>query len=101
MIKPPYPYFGGKMAVRDLIWQRLGYTPNRVDPFFGGGSFLWFDPGFDWQTGDWRDDRPRIETVNDIDGFVANFWRAVRCAPAEVAARGDRPGNEKYLNPIP
>jgi hypothetical protein len=100
MIKPPYPYFGGKMAARDLIWQRLGYTLNRVDPFFGGGSFLWIDPGFDWQAGDWRDDRPRIETANDIDGFIANFWRAVQCDPAAVAEYADRPVNENDLHAI-
>jgi DNA adenine methylase len=100
MIKPPYPYFGGKMAARDLIWQRIGYTPNRVDPFFGGGSFLWIDPGFDWQAGDWRDDRPRIETANDIDGFIANFWRAVQCDPAAVAEHADRPVNENDLHAI-
>jgi hypothetical protein len=26
-----------------------------------------------------------VETVNDYDGYVANFWRAVQAAPEEVA----------------
>jgi hypothetical protein len=31
-----------------------------------------------------------VEYVNDLDGMVANFWRAVRYSPAETAAAADR-----------
>jgi site-specific DNA-adenine methylase len=37
---------------------------------------------------------PRIETVNDIDNYIANFWRALQHAPDEVAETADHPVNE-------
>ena len=39
-----------------------------------------------WQTG--------AETVNDLDGYLANFWRALAAAPEDVAAHADWPVNE-------
>jgi len=39
-----------------------------------------------------------VETVNDKDGFVANFWRAVQSAPDEVAHYSDWPSNENDLH---
>ena len=38
------------------------------------------------------------ETVNDADGFLANFWRAVRLDPAAVAEHADWPVNENDLH---
>ncbi len=96
MIKQPYPYFGGKMAVVNQIWKRFGDVPNFVDPFFGGGSALWGNPKFDWYTGNWKVSEP-IETVNDLNGYIANFWRAVSFAPLEVARFADAPVNEVDL----
>ena len=37
---------------------------------------------------------PRIETVNDKDGFLANFWRALAADPTAVASWADWPVNE-------
>jgi hypothetical protein len=39
----------------------------------------------------------RTETINDADGFVANFWRAVAADPAAVAKHTDWPCNETDL----
>jgi hypothetical protein len=38
------------------------------------------------------------ETINDADGFVANFWRAAEWAPDEVAKHADWPVNENDLH---
>jgi DNA adenine methylase len=83
----PFPYFGGKRAIADVIWQRFGDVPNYVEPFFGSGAVLLARPG-----------KPGIETVNDADGMVANFWRAVKAAPDEVAEYADWPVNENDLH---
>jgi hypothetical protein len=39
----------------------------------------------------------KVETINDADGFVANFWRAVSWDAAEVAKHTDWPTNEADL----
>jgi DNA adenine methylase len=83
----PFPYFGGKRAVAEVVWQRLGDVPNYVEPFFGSGAVLLARPS-----------RPGIETINDADGMVANFWRAVKAAPDEVAQYADWPVNENDLH---
>lgn len=42
-------------------------------------------------------DGKRIETINDADGFVANFWRAVSHDAEAVASFADWPVNEVDL----
>lgn len=91
LLVSPYPYFGGKSKIAADIWQRLGDVPNFVDPFFGSGSILLKRPT----------EHPfsqRIETVNDKDGLIANFWRAVRFEPDVVAHYADWPVNENDLH---
>jgi len=90
-VKAPFPYFGGKAAIADLVWSRLGDTPNYVEPFFGSGAVLLARPDDHC----WWD---RIETVNDKDGLVANFWRAVKHDPEAVAHWADWPVNENDLH---
>lgn len=86
--KPPFPYFGGKYSVADVVWSALGDVDNYVEPFFGTGAVLFLKPG-----------KPcRIETVNDADGFVSNFWRALRADPDAVADAADWPVNEADLH---
>jgi len=97
-MKPPYPWFGGKSAIMTNVWNRLGDTPNFVDPFLGSNAPLLSRPGWDWQAGRWIDGRNRIETVNDKDKFVANFWRAVNDDPEAVARWADWPVNETDLH---
>ena len=62
----PFPYFGGKSLACETVWAALGDPENYVEPFFGSGAMLLSRPNV-----------AGIETVNDLNGFVANFWRAV------------------------
>ena len=41
---------------------------------------------------------PRVETVNDFDCMVANFWRATSKDPEKVAEYADGPVNECDLH---
>lgn len=86
-LKAPFPWFGGKRRVAAEVWRRFGPVKNYVEPFFGSGAVLLGRP-----------DEPKIETVNDLDGFVANFWRSVQSAPDEVAKYADAPVNENDLH---
>jgi len=84
----PFPYFGGKSTVAPAVWKRFGSVRNVVEPFAGSLAFLLARPlPFDG-----------TETVNDKDGMVANFWRAVQAVPDEVAFHADWPVNENDLH---
>ena len=90
-IRAPFPWFGGKSAVADLVWSRFGDTPNYVEPFCGSAAVLLSRPH-------WPFDTHRIETVNDVDGFLCNFYRAVRADPDAVADHADYPVSELDLH---
>jgi hypothetical protein len=85
--KPPFVWFGGKSPVADVIWEAFGDVKNYVEPFFGSGAVLFL-----------RDKPGQIETVNDADGFVSNFWRALRADVRAVAEAADWPVNEADLH---
>lgn len=85
-LKAPFPYFGGKSRAASLVWERFGDVPNYVEPFFGSGAVLLGRPH-----------APRIETVNDLDCYLANFWRATSHDPEHVAQYADSPVNEADL----
>lgn len=82
-IKAPFPWFGGKSRVAAAVWQRFGNVPNYVEPFAGSLAVLLGRPH-----------TPKIETVNDKDCYLANFWRAVQHDPDAVARWADWPVNE-------
>jgi hypothetical protein len=82
----PFPYFGGKANACETVWQAFGIVENYVEPFAGSAAMLLGAP-----------DGKRVETLNDADGFVANFWRAVSHDPASVADAADWPTNEADL----
>ena len=86
-MKAPFPYFGGKSRVADDVWQRFGDVKNYVEPFAGSLAVLLSRPT-----------KPNIETVNDKDGFIANFWRSLRHDPEGVAYHADWPVNEVDLH---
>ena len=90
-IKAPFPYFGGKSLVAEMVWQRLGDVPNYVEPFAGSLAVLLGRPH-------WPFEKNRIETVNDADCFLANFWRALQADPDAVAEYCDWPVNEADLH---
>jgi len=69
--------------VAHLVWQRFGDVPNYVEPFFGSGAVLLNRPH-----------DPVIETVNDLDCMIANFWRSLQNDPDEVTYYADSPVNE-------
>lgn len=86
-LKAPFPWFGGKARAADLIWTRLGDVQNYVEPFAGSLAVLLNRPT-----------PPRSETVNDVDCYLANFWRAVAQDPAAVATHANWPVNEADLH---
>lgn len=86
-MKAPFPYFGGKSRVAHEIWSRFGDVQNYVEPFCGSAAVLLGRPT-----------EPRIETVNDANCFIANFWRAVREDPGACAHYADWPVNEADLH---
>ena len=82
----PLPYFGGKANACDLVWSAFGEVDNYVEPFSGSAAMLLGAP-----------DGRRVETINDFDGFVANFWRAISHDSEAVAHHADWPTNENDL----
>ena len=86
-LRAPFPYFGGKSRVAHLIWDALGDVEHYVEPFFGSGAVLLARPH-----------PARCETVNDADGLLANFWRAVSADPDAVAHHAAHPVNEADLH---
>jgi hypothetical protein len=86
-LRAPFPYFGGKRRVASLIWRAFGDPANYVEPFAGSLAVLLARPT-----------APRVETINDLDSYVGNFWRAVQAAPEEVARWADWPVSELDLH---
>jgi len=92
-LRSPYPWFGGKSRIAPIIWEHLGNVPNYCEPFFGSGACLLSRP-----KGHFAADVNRIETVNDLDGMVCNFWRSLQAVPDEVAKWADWPVSEPDLH---
>lgn len=86
-LKAPMPYYGGKARIASAIWEVLGKPGNYVEPFAGSLAVLLNRP-----------DPPRLETVNDRDGFICNLWRAIQHDPETVAHYADWPSNENDLH---
>ena len=91
-MKAPFPYFGGKSTIAADVWKRFGHdVQNYVEPFAGSAAMLLSRPH-------WTPKRNYIETINDADGQVANFWRAVKHDAEAVAGWADWPVNENDLH---
>lgn len=86
-LRSPYPWFGGKSRIASLVWQRFGDVRNYVEPFFGSGAVLLARP-----------ELRGTETVNDLNGWLCNFWRALQADPDGVAAYADWPVSELDLH---
>jgi len=86
-LKSPFPWFGGKSRVSGLVWDRFGDVPNYVEPFFGSGAVLFGRPT-----------APGTETINDKDGYIVNFWRAIKHDPGAVAHWAANPVQENELH---
>ena len=85
--KAPFPWFGGKSKAADLVWRLIGDVPHYVEPFYGSGAVLLNRPHPANRT-------YYSETVNDLDGFVVNFWRAVQWHPEATADAASWPVSE-------
>ena len=86
-LKAPFPYFGGKISIVELVWSLLGDPDNYIEQFAGTAIALLRRP------------KPgKVETINDANHYVANFWRAVQADPDRVADFADGPVSEIDLH---
>lgn len=67
-VRAPFPYFGSKRIIAAQVWEAIGDVASYCEPFAGSAAVLLARPG----------GAGRIETINDLNGFVCNFWRAVK-----------------------
>ena len=65
-LKPPFAYYGGKTTLAPKIAEMLPEHDHYVEPFAGSLAVLL------------AKDPSKIETVNDLDGHIVTFWRALR-----------------------
>src|SRR6185312_8765696 len=92
-LKAPFPYPGGKSAVADMVWARLGNVANYLEPFAGSLATLLRRPADHFANG------YRVETVNDANSYLVNFWRCLeKGLHAEVAKHADWPVMEADLH---
>ena len=71
-MKPPFTYFGGKTSIAERIVALLPPHEHYVEPFAGSLAVLLAKPP------------SPMETVNDLDGDLMNFWRVLRDDPADL-----------------
>lgn len=73
-MRTPLTYYGGKQRLAGRIVSLM--PPHRVylEAFAGGAAVLFAKP------------RAERETINDLDGQIVRFWRALRDRPYELAA---------------
>lgn len=89
VLKAPYPWFGGKSRVSDIVWRHFGEgVTNFIEPFYGSGAVHLSRPT----------PFSGVETVNDLDCYVANFWRATQADPEAVVSFVDWPVSEVDLH---
>ncbi len=67
-------YYGGKQALARQIVPLMPTHRVYLEPFAGGAAMLFAKP------------RAERETLNDLDGQIMRFWRALRDQPDELAA---------------
>lgn len=71
-LKPPVPYFGGKITLAPQIAALFPEHQHYVDPYCGSLAVLLA-----------KAPSPH-ETVNDLDGALMTFWRMVRDQPEQL-----------------
>ena len=72
-MKPPFPYYGGKITLGPRIAELFPPHGHYVEPFAGSLSVLLTKVP------------STMETVNDLDGAIMNFWRVLRRRPDDLA----------------
>ena len=89
MIKAvPFPWYGAKKDWASVVWDRLGNPDAYIEPFAGSAAILFRRPG----------PPGRYEVIVDKSAYIANFWRAVKSAPREVAEWIDWPRSQADMN---
>lgn len=76
ILRAPFPYFGNKAKIAPKIWRYLnsdGRVKIYAEPFCGALAMLLSNPS-----------PIAYEVVNDLDGYLINFWRAVKHDPQGV-----------------
>jgi len=80
-----FPWFGGKSRAAAEVSAAMGAVSVYCEPFAGSlGVLLQREP-------------VKHEVVNDADGWIVNFWRALAASPDEVARWADWPVTEADL----
>lgn len=88
-MRTPYPYFGNKREIAPMIWERVGDPHRLIIPFAGSMSELLARPR---RRGNAR------EIVNDKNGFITNFWRAIKSDSSLLVPYLMEPINEINLH---
>lgn len=73
-MRTPLTYYGGKQRLAAQIVPLMPAHRVYLEPFAGGAAMLFAKP------------RAERETLNDLDGTIVRFWRALRDRPDELAA---------------
>lgn len=73
-MRTPLTYYGGKQRLASQIVPLMPAHRVYFEPFAGGAAVLFAKP------------RAERETLNDVDGYVMRFWRALRDRPEDLAA---------------
>lgn len=71
-MRPPIPYFGGKITLASAIADLLPAHQHYVEPYCGSLAVLLAKTPV------------RMETVNDLDGHLMTFWRVLRDRPGDI-----------------
>lgn len=71
-MRPPMPYFGGKIRLAEPLVELMPPHQHYVEPFCGSLAVLL------------AKEPARHETVNDLDGDLMTFWRVLRERPEEL-----------------
>lgn len=72
-VRTPLTYYGGKQKLAQEIVALMPPHVAYLEPFAGGGAVFFAKP------------RVQRETLNDLDGSIMAFWRALRERPGELA----------------
>ena len=65
-LRCPISYYGGKQQLVPRILPRIPEHRKYNEPFLGGGAVFWSKKPSD------------VEVINDLDGFVTNFYRVIQ-----------------------
>ena len=89
-MRTPLTYYGGKQKLARQIVALMPAHRVYLEPFAGGAAVLFAKP------------RAERETLNDLDGDIVRFWRAVRERPTGAGRRrGGHPLQPRRVERVP